>query len=140
MGISPILIVEEMAKDIRDKSDVVCNFYQSAEDVPDHRELRSEKKNRMLFDDLLLEKQNICESYCQRKTQQRWFFYLAQNYFKLPRQTITEYANLICLFPKTWRTLATFSMIMWQVTWQRKNSDNCVRQLGKTARICNHWS
>ena len=35
LGISHILIVEEMAKDIRDKSDVVCNFYQSAEDVLD---------------------------------------------------------------------------------------------------------
>ena len=34
LGISPIFIVEEMAKDIRDKSDVVCNFY---EDVPDPR-------------------------------------------------------------------------------------------------------
>ena len=57
MGISPISIVEEMAKKIRDKSDVVCNFYQSAEDVPDPRELSSEKKNLMVFDDLLLEKQ-----------------------------------------------------------------------------------
>ena len=44
LGISPISIVEEIAKDIRDKSDVVCNFYQSAEDVPDHRELSSEKR------------------------------------------------------------------------------------------------
>ena len=35
LGISPISIVEEMAKEIRDKSDIVCNFYQSAEDVPD---------------------------------------------------------------------------------------------------------
>ena len=34
LGISPISIVEGMAKEIRDKSDVVCNFYQSAEDVP----------------------------------------------------------------------------------------------------------
>ena len=62
MGISPWLVVEEMAKDIRDKSDVVCNFYQMAEDVPDNRELSSEKKNLMVFDDLLLEKQNTCES------------------------------------------------------------------------------
>ena len=44
MGISPISINEEMAKEIRDKSDVECNFYQSAEDVPDPRELSSEKK------------------------------------------------------------------------------------------------
>ena len=54
LGISPISIVEEMAKEIRDKSDVECNSYQSAEDVPDPRELSSEKKNLMVFDDLLL--------------------------------------------------------------------------------------
>ena len=54
LGISSTLIVEEMAKDIRDKSDVVCNFYQSGEDVPDPREISSEKKNLMVFDDLLL--------------------------------------------------------------------------------------
>ena len=55
LGISPISIFEEMAKEIRDKSDVVCNFYQSAEDVPDPRELSSEKKNLMVIHDLLLE-------------------------------------------------------------------------------------
>ena len=38
LSFSLISIVEEMAKEIRDKSDVVCNFYQSAEDVPDTRE------------------------------------------------------------------------------------------------------
>ena len=45
-----------MVKELRDKSDVVCNFYQSAEDVPDRRELSSEKKTLVVFDDLLLEK------------------------------------------------------------------------------------
>ena len=49
-----------MVKEIRDKSDVVSNFYQSTDDVPDSRELRSVKKNLKVFDDLLLEKQNIC--------------------------------------------------------------------------------
>ena len=62
MGIFPISIVEEIAKEIRDKSDVVSNFYQSAEDVPDPRELSSEKKNLMVFDDLLLENKNTYES------------------------------------------------------------------------------
>ena len=99
LGISPISIVEEMAKDIRDKSDVVCNFYQSAEDVPDPRELSSEKNNLMLFDDRLLEKQNTCEWYYVRGGHSNVdCFYLAQNYFTLPRQTIRENANLICLF------------------------------------------
>ena len=32
-------------------------------------------------------------------------FYLAQNYFKLPRQTIRENANLICLFPQDLKNL-----------------------------------
>ena len=73
MGISPILIVEEMAKYTRDKSDIEFNFYQSADDVPDPRELSSEKNNLMVFDDLFLEKQNTCESYYVRgrHTQQR---------------------------------------------------------------------
>ena len=44
-----------MATEIRDKSDAVWNFYQSAEDVPDPRELGSEKKNPMVLGDLLLE-------------------------------------------------------------------------------------
>ena len=45
LSIYPISVVEEMAKEIRDKSDVECNFYQSAEDDPDPRELSSEKNN-----------------------------------------------------------------------------------------------
>ena len=88
-GISPIPVVEEMAKNIRNKSDLDCNFYQSAEDVPDPRELSAEKKNLMVFVDLLLEKQNTCESYYARGRHSNFdCFYLAQNYFKLPRQTI----------------------------------------------------
>ena len=55
-----------MAKDIRDKSDVECKFYQSVEDVPDPTELSSEKKNLMVFDNLLLEKQIASESYYVR--------------------------------------------------------------------------
>ena len=51
---------------LKDKSDVECNFYQSAADVPDPEELSSEKKNLMIFVDLLLEKQNTCESYYVR--------------------------------------------------------------------------
>ena len=107
MGISPISIVEEMAKEIRDKSDVVCNFYQSAEDVPDTRELSPEKKNLMVFDDLLLEKQNHCESYYVRENHSNLdCFYLAQNYCTTPRQIIRENANFICLFPQDLQNLS----------------------------------
>ena len=102
LGISHISIVEEIAKEIRDKSDVVCNFHQSAEDVPDPRELSSEKKNLMVFDDLLLEKQNTCESYYVRGRHSNVdCFYLAQNYFKLPvKQSERMRISFVC-FPKT---------------------------------------
>ena len=95
-----------MAKNIGDKSDVECKFYESAEDVPDPRELSSEKNNLMVFDDLLLEKQITCESYYVRQRHSNVdCFYLAQNYFKLPRQTIRENANFICLFPQDMKNL-----------------------------------
>ena len=102
LGISPISVVEEMAKNIRDKSDIECKFNESAVDVPDHRELSSDKKNPRVFDDLLLEKQITCESYYVIGRHSNVdCFYLAQNYFKQPRQTIRENANFICCFHKT---------------------------------------
>ena len=51
-------LAEEWAKEIKDKSDIECSFYESAEDVPDPHDLSSENKNLIIFDDLLLEKQN----------------------------------------------------------------------------------
>ena len=99
--VSPSGLVEEWAKEIKNKSDIECNFYESAEDVPDPHDLSSENKNLMIFDDLLLEKQNKCESYYVRGRHSNVdCFYLSQNYFKLPRQTIRENANFICLFPQ----------------------------------------
>ena len=59
LGISAISIFEEMAKEIRDKSDVVCNFCQSAEGVAVPKELSSEKKNLMVFDVLLENKTHV---------------------------------------------------------------------------------
>ena len=106
LSISLTSIVEEMAKQCRDKSDVESNFHQSAEDVPDPRELNSEKKIIMVFDDLLLKKQNTYESYNVRgKHMNVDCFYLTQNYFKLPRKTIRENANFICLFPHDLKNL-----------------------------------
>jgi ABC-type cobalamin/Fe3+-siderophores transport system ATPase subunit len=38
LDVSPSAIVEEMAKDLQDKSDIECSFYELAEDVPDPRD------------------------------------------------------------------------------------------------------
>ena len=61
LNISPIPVVEEMANGIIDKSDIECKFFYSA------RDLSSDKKNLMMFSDLLLEKQSTCESYYIRE-------------------------------------------------------------------------
>ncbi|ELT91025.1 hypothetical protein CAPTEDRAFT_186306 [Capitella teleta] len=101
LDVSPSALVEEWSKDVKDKVDVQCSFYETAADVPDPRDLSSTNKNLMIFDDLLLEKQNKCESYYIRGRHSNVdCFYLSQNYFKLPRQTIRENANFICLFPQ----------------------------------------
>jgi hypothetical protein len=101
LDISPLDIVEDMAKNRSDKSDIECSFYETAGDVPDPSDLNSDNKNLIIFDDLLLENQNKCEAYYVRGRHSNVdCFYLSQNYFKLPRQTIRENANFICLFPQ----------------------------------------
>ena len=95
----PSLVIKQWIETINKESDIKSYFFESASDVPDPRELNSEDKNLMIFDDLLLEKQNKTESYYVRGRHSNVdCFYLAQNYFKLPRQTIRKNSNLICLF------------------------------------------
>jgi hypothetical protein len=101
LDLSPTCVIEEMAKSLQKKSEIESEFFETSEDVPDPRDLNSQHKNLMIFDDLQLEKQNKCESYYIRGRHSNVdCFYLAQNYFKLPRQTIRENANFICLFPQ----------------------------------------
>ena len=74
-------------------------FFEQGNDVPDPRELDPTRKNLIVFDDLMLSKQNKCEDYYVRGRHSNVdCFYLCQNYFKLPRQSIRENANFICLF------------------------------------------
>ena len=102
----PSLVIKKWTETINKESDIKSYFFESASDVPDPRELNSEDKNLMIFDDLLLEKQNKTESYYVRGRHSNVdCFYLAQNYFKLPRQTIRENSNLICLFRQDLKSL-----------------------------------
>jgi len=47
-----------MAKTQTDRSDIEGKFFESASHLPDPRDLSPGKKNLMVFDDLLLERQN----------------------------------------------------------------------------------
>ena len=51
LNVSPIKLLEEMAKNQTQKSDIECKFFENASDVPDPRELSPDKKNLMVFDD-----------------------------------------------------------------------------------------
>ena len=85
----------------REDKTITCEFYDSADDVPDPANLDKSKNNLMIFDDLQLCRQGKCETYYVRGRHSNVdCFYLAQNYFKLPRQSIRENANFICLFPQ----------------------------------------
>ncbi|KAG1676999.1 hypothetical protein GQR58_014043 [Nymphon striatum] len=53
LNFSPSAVAEETAKENREKSDIECNFYESADNVPDPRDLSSKNKNLMIFDDLI---------------------------------------------------------------------------------------
>ena len=104
--VPPLLVIKQWIETINKTSDIKSYFFESASDVPDPRELSSEDKNLMIFDDLLLERQNKTESYYVRGRHSNVdCFYLAQNYFKLPRQTIRENSNLICLFRQDLKSL-----------------------------------
>ena len=105
--IPPSIVVQEWAKSIKNESNVKCNFFENGSDVPDPRELSPEDENLMIFDDLLSERQNKCGCYYIRGRHSNVdCFYLTQNYFKLPRQTIRENANFICLFPQDLKNIS----------------------------------
>ena len=60
---SPLALIEEMAKNLNKKSDIDCEFYETPHDVPDPRNLSLDYNNLIIFDGLILEKQNKCETY-----------------------------------------------------------------------------
>jgi hypothetical protein len=55
----------------------------------------------------LLEKQNKAEAYYTRGRHNNCdTFYISQNYFRLPRQTIRENSNFIILFPQDQKNIS----------------------------------
>ena len=132
----PLVVVQEFAKTIKNKSNVKCNFFQTASDVPDPCELDPEDKNLMIFDDLHLEKQNKCECYyIPGRHSNVDCFYLSQNCFKLPRQTIRENANFICLFPQDLKNINHIYSDHVGEDMSRKSLENFVASVGKNCTV-----
>ncbi|CAP20530.1 Protein CBG23764 [Caenorhabditis briggsae] len=73
----------------------------SLDDIPDPSSIDPNKKTLIIFDDLMLEKQNKIEQYYTRGRHNNIdCFYISQNYIKLPKNTIRENANLFIVFPQ----------------------------------------
>ena len=85
---SPLAVVQEWASTIKNKSNVKCNFFETASDVPDDLRRFTFRKTKQVSYYIHGRHSNVDCSY------------LSQNYAKLPRQTIRENANFICLFPQ----------------------------------------
>lgn len=95
----PLIDVVEVLNPSPNPGGIEAFFFEHGDDVPDPRELDPTRKNLMIFDDLMMSKQSKCEDYYVRGRHNNVdCFYLCQNYFKLPRQSIRENTNFICLF------------------------------------------
>ena len=90
----------------RCKGGVDAEFIDDIDLIPDPSEFDVEKKNVLVLDDVLLGPQNKIEDmYTRGRHNGIDTFYIAQNYFKIPRQTVRENANLIVLFPQDMKNL-----------------------------------
>jgi len=63
LNVSPSALIEEMAKNHIKKLYIDCKFYETSHDVPDPKNLSLDYINLIIFHDLMLEKQNKCETY-----------------------------------------------------------------------------
>ena len=79
-----------------EKADILVSAFNSNVNVPDPSLLNSKKKNLMIFDDVLLEKQRIVESYYTKERHNSCqAFYISQSFFGIPNGTVRDNYNLI---------------------------------------------
>ena len=103
-NLSPLNIIEEYTG-VHNGS-VKAEFYDDCTLIPDPTELNINEKNLLILDDCFLGKQNKAEAYYTRGRHNNCdTLYISQNYFRLPRQTIRENANIIILFPQDAKNL-----------------------------------
>ena len=99
VNLSPVEVIEEYSG--TRKGDIKANFYGDCAMIPDPSELNEDEKNLLILDDCFLGPQSKAEAYYTRGRHNNCdTFYISQNYFRLPRQTIRENANFIILFPQ----------------------------------------
>ena len=88
-NISPLTVIEEFS--VVRNGKIRADFYGDCQDIPDPSALDPMQKNLLLLDDCFLGKQNKAEAYYTRGRHNNYdSIYIAQNYFRLPRHTISR--------------------------------------------------
>ena len=101
------LIQEYKQLKLRCKGGIDAQFLEDVADIPDPKDHDPSRKNLLVLDDIMLGPQNKAEAYYTRgRPNNVDTIYIAQNYFRLPRQTVRENANLIMLFKQDGRNLS----------------------------------
>ena len=81
------------------KGGIDSRFLEDVDDIPDPSEHDPRRKNLLVLDDIMLGPQNKAEAYYTRgRPNNVDTIYIAQNFFRLPRQTVRENTNLMMLF------------------------------------------
>ena len=91
--------VIENVRDDKCKGNINAQFYTDVSKIPDPVEHDAARKNLLILDDIMLGPQNKAEAYYTRGRHNNFdVFYITQSYFRLPRQTVRENANLFMFF------------------------------------------
>ena len=94
---SPIEAIEQFTG--VKKGGISAEFFENCELVPDPKSLDKNLKNLLILDDCYLGKQSASKAYFTRGRHSNCdVFYISQNYFTLPRNSVRENSNLIFLF------------------------------------------
>src|SRR5437867_389885 len=98
----PETIIKAAARLIpeKDKGSISGAFFENSSKIPDPQEIDKNDKNLIIFDDIMCDKkQSAAESFYTRARHNNIdCFYIAQNFYKLPRQTIRANANFMVFF------------------------------------------
>ena len=86
--------------------DCKTSWHTDTTTISDPSGMSTDRNNLIIFDDLLLEPQNMIEKYYTRGRHQNTdAIYVTQNWFRLPKATIRENGNLFFFFPQDHRTV-----------------------------------
>ena len=105
LGNIPSLLAIEKHSGVRNGK-IRADFYDDCQNISDPSALYPTQKNLFLLDDCFIGKQNKAEAYYTLGRHNNCdTIYIAQNYFRLHRQTIRENSNFIILFPQDAKNL-----------------------------------